>query len=620
MKSNKIFLILILPLLLPSCTKNTIPTPGDFDWNDVYKEDASLEVVPTNESTYFKASHDYARNTHLYWDYAYVSSDGIVPMTDEKYNGSYFDKDKMFVSQDGLARVFTCPKDGTVSLKGKIYSIEGAKGEAALDILVGSDSLKLNKSIKEDDAVGYYFNTSATVKTGDKIYFVVKGNNAFVSVNPIVDYSEDKELLYQVPDWNFYGDVHPFYHEGTMYMYNLEGYLQYPEGQQRLTWRLHTSNDMFNYKEVDYEVFDFVKNHYNESLYVYKALFDNVTYPYGSRDMFLFFDHLANKYVYFGLCYHQDMSSCLGARQSDDETGTNWSGSMYSIKEFAQANDPECNQAVFIGNRWYLITSIWGESIHSVGKPTYYIGKPNVPFLENDWEHAKRYELDGEDLCAAQLVDVGGRYLMYGWIPKTSYGNDEEVYFNGQRIHGLWGGNINQPHEVYQLENGELRCRMDEKLSSLLNRGKLVPTISGISGSKDFADELPSRSYITAEISMNNDNKAGLLLKSNDKTYKVLLAKEDGGMYLSIGCDEDVGHPIASKIKINATRDNHYHLKLIVDHSIFEAFVNDEYALTARTSLFNNSFYLSTYAHNSKATFSNIDICKLANQLDIYDN
>ncbi|MCQ2742680.1 MAG: glycoside hydrolase family 32 protein [Bacilli bacterium] len=622
-KLRKIIPISIVGLLsfLTACGGKEEPKPSFYD--TIYKEDKTLRKAPSADSDLFKAS-DYYRLSSSYW--RYVAKEGGALLTIDKkegktsWNGCEFNANVLSIKEKTIGYLYKSPRSGEAHIKGNLKSVNGSKNPSTLTIVSPSGETLYEKNVAESDFDGVYFDVPVTLNNNDEVAILVTSKEGKVSINPRVEFEGYKEVLYQKPDWGFYGDVHPFYHNGRMYMYNLEGHLETPE-DERLTWRLHVSDDLFNYRETDYEVFDFVKNHYNATLDVYESLFDKVTFPYGSRDMFLFFDSIAQRYVYFGLCYYQDMSSCLGYRISDDDTGMKWSGPMKSMKDYAFANDPECNQAMLINNRWYLLTSLWGESIHSVGKMTYYIGEEGKAFMENDWANAERHELDGEDLCAGQLVDVGeNHFQLYGWIPKTSYNNDQEIYFNGTRDHGLWGGNINIPREVYAAPNGELRSKLDERASSILGRGSLIDVNQSISGSLDLESELPSRAYITTKLKLNGASKASLLLTAANKHYKVTLSEEGNMATMQIGCAEDTGHPIASKTSFVKNENGEYDIKLIADHSQFEFFVNDEHTLTARTSMFANTFKFGFESDGSATTWSNTKIQKLAHQDDVYDN
>lgn len=609
----------IVSLTLVSCHNNSnIPsiTEEEFFENFYHKEEQEDRYVLSDEQV-IKASYGYHKNDeqgYNNWFYHQKNKDGYSMLS---YNPGklLWEGDNAIIKEDlmegtNVTRTYVIPKEGTITIKGKITSLIE---KSSLVIYKNNEQIfPKDEDYQIDDFEdGYYIETSIEILENEQIHFVINGK---VSFNPIISYT-DEEVLYQVPDWGFYGDVHPFYYDGIMYMYNLQGYLENPDNE-RLLWCLHESKDMFHYREIDYQVFDFVKNHYNATIDVYESIFDKETFQWGSRDMFLFYDHIAKKYVYFGLCYYRDRSSCLGVRVSDDQEGMSWSTPMTSLRDFPIENDPECSQAMFINNRWYIFTSIWGESIHSVGRPMYLIGDEGKAFMDNDWSKKEMHYLDGEDLCAYQLVDIGGRYLMYGWIPKTSYTNTEEIYFNGERDHGLWGGNINMAREVYPNSDGTLSTKLDPKMKSLLNRG-LCYQNNSLTPNTNISNTF-KRSFVNFEVSMNNASQFSYVLNSQGKQYLITLEKISSGVYLTISCSQDKGHPLASMLRIGDRLQDKYKFDLIIDKSILEVFVNDQFCLTARTSMFDVNHTVS-FSSDGNAVIENLKINKLASLIDVYD-
>ncbi len=607
---------------VPSENVNNTDTPTNF-WNDFYKQKEKKVTVPES-AEYTKASYGYTDSAVQGFNrWYYYSYDGsrYSELTYDTTGNKWTDENTeiggklMRSGANSLAvRGFKSTITGVATICGNIATTNGAEFSVFVnDTQIYPSEGTLSVSAEYSD--GIYFEVETELKKGDFVYFRVDGE---AECNPTVRYGEYEEILYQVPDWNFYGDVHPFYHDGTMYMYNLQAYLE-DVGNERYLWCLHTSTDMFNYEETDYYVPPFVQNHYNSTLEVYESIFDKQTFPYGSRDMFLFFDEGAQRYIYFGLCYYKDKSSCLGCRVSDDETGMKWSQPMFPLRDFPVACDPECSQALYINDRWYIVTSIWGQSIHSVGRPTYYIGDKGKNFLENDWSDKQPHYLDGEDLCAAQLVDVGsGKWLMYGWIPKTSYTNTEEIYFDGTRDHGLWGGNINVAREVYQNGDGTLSTRIDGRMGELLSRGALYANKSPVINSKlgDFG-----RSYVKFDFEVQNavtGTKVGYLMKAEEKSYYVTLEQRSDGAYMSVTCPQDTGHPVASQMRIGDTVNGKHNVRIIVDRSVTEFFLDGKFSLTARTSMFGGNYegYLTA---DGNVSFSNLEIDKLAHIKDVYD-
>jgi len=591
-------------------------------WQTFYKSNQKRQSL-SESATYTKASYGYVGGTTQgfnRWYYLEENASGKHQMTyDTALKGFSKDGTTMVGStmisagESYAVRDFKVTLAGEATICGNIATLASTSCKFAIyknntQIYPSTDFISL-----ENDTQGIYYSLTANLEVDDHIYFKVKGS---AECNPTIYYGEREEILYHVPGWNFWGDVHPYYYNGTMYMYNIQGYLE-DVGNERLLWCLSTSTDMFNYEETDYEVFDFVVNHHNPSLYVYNSIYDKETFPYGNRDMFLFFDEGAQHYVYIGLCYYADGSSCMGCRVSDDDTGTKWTSPMFSIRDYAKSRDPECSQAIKIKDRWYLITSVWGESIHSVGRPTYYIGDAGKNFMENNWANKEPHYLDGEDLCAANFTNVGGdNWLMYGWIPKTSYGNNEDVYFDGTMDHGLWGGNINVPRELLQNVDGTLSTRLDSRVVELLDRGRLYSNDSPVSNETLGTFD---RSFVQFDVDIPNDtDEVSYQMIAGEKTYKIRLYQKKSGAYMQVYCKQDTGHPLASELKIGESISGKHNFKIIVDHSVCEFYLDDLYTLTARISLFGGTHTSKVYADGS-ATFSNLTISKLANQEDVYD-
>jgi len=170
--------------------------------------------------------------------------------------------------------------------------------------------------------------------------------------------------------------------------------------------------------------------------------------------------------------------------------------------------------------------------------------------------------------------------------------------------------------EVYQMSDGTLATRLDSQVKTLLNRGKLYEASELSSGFK--VPGTYNRTYVTFDVEMNNATEFIYQMESNNKTYDISLFKVDDKVYMSISCDQDNGHKIASMQEISTNLENKYEVQLIIDHSIVEFYVNNRYSLTARTSMFEGDHTVTLVSDND-ATFKNFAINKLAHQGDVYD-
>ena len=109
--------------------------------------------------------------------------------------------------------------------------------------------------------------------------------------------------------------------------------------------------------------------------------------------------------------------------------------------------EPECPQMFRMGQRWYLLASIYDRA---VGPPVYWVSdQPLGP-----WGKEPAGRLDGKDLCAAQIAFDGDTPVLFGWIPLTPAKPGQQP----------WGGHLALPREMHSLADGTLGTRLPGKL------------------------------------------------------------------------------------------------------------------------------------------------------------
>lgn len=113
--------------------------------------------------------------------------------------------------------------------------------------------------------------------------------------------------------------------------------------------------------------------------------------------------------------------------------------------------EPECPQMFKLGAHWYLLASIYNRA---VGRPVYW--RSSLP--TGPWNPAPEGQLDGKDLCAAQIAFTGDTPVLFGWIPLEP----------AQPGKQHWGGHLALPREVYTLPDGSLGTRLPERFVKLL--------------------------------------------------------------------------------------------------------------------------------------------------------
>jgi len=256
------------------------------------------------------------------------------------------------------------------------------------------------------------------------------------------------------------------------------------------------------------------------------------------------------------------------------------------------------SQMVKIGTRWYLIASIYSRTVHGVGGFSYWKGDENTLITDVDWMSKTEQSLDGEDLCAGQLVQVGDRWYLFGWVPANAQSSQ-------------WGGALTLAREVYQLKNGDLAVRLDPYLTNLINRGTIldlrdatpttvyglatqesgVTAIQGGSEARYSFDaygevRLPDtygRVIVDYIVNLTDGtSRAGLLLKNTDSAVRHFIYVDRPSSMLIIYSRTPEGNNVRSSTRITIDDWSALKLKVIVDGSIVDVFLNDTYSLVGR--------------------------------------
>ncbi|MEG2159283.1 MAG: GH32 C-terminal domain-containing protein, partial [Clostridia bacterium] len=490
--------------------------------------------------------------------------------------------------------------------------------------------------------------------------------NATVLWNPIVDFvMNSEESLHYTAD-GYFGDVHPFYDEVNkkMYMYYLSTGMEQDIKVEQFTSLLATSGNMINYQPTKMQMDNtnppethqyyalgvykdkdgMFRSCYGRGNYAgaskstdlltwsngaemyldekemlafrYRAYFDNDVKS--GRDPDIFYDKDTKSYYCIVINYYTDMHDKGNkglAIYKADENGV-YSKTAIKALDCTGRGDPECPQVRKIGNRWYIFYSIYGTgSEGNVGKMAYRVGAENTAIEQINWNSLTEHYLDGGDLHAAQICQVGDMYYMYGWI----------AYRSNQNV---WGGHLNIAREVYQKSDGLLGARCDSYLTNELSLGrvsKLSQSNVKVSNMSVVEDVFTSngngkaelegqynRNILRAHIDMPlNAQSAGFTITQSGKAYYAYLYRNNGKLYLAVS--NNVGSlDDFSWIEIENASTTSFDLKIILDGQFIEAFVNDEYALTAHTTLTNSYYTLGIFANGSNVVFANTDVLKLA--------
>lgn len=691
--------------LLIGCTKggsSSMPNPPkpSTPYEEIYQGysdgpygDVSLDPVAM-------ASHGYLGKTeqgYNGWKYNYVQQLNVQEMPLEEngfsYQGARLENKLMVSSADTYAqREYTSTKSGEMIVYSSINVLK-TSSDLKLEISVNNNA---PKTIVLKNTGLFYFETEILVNKGDKVTFTLIGQGE-IEYNPIIEAKLNAKYHQLHQDLTgrhessgaekHYGDVHPYYDNGTMYMFHLAT-------NGNFDTMLTTSTDMINFKEdnrlkkdningpaAPYYVLGITKDgEYYRSLSGYSqeviwgskskdlltweagegvdenfqtTYLPRVDYPRGARDPYVFYDEDVDKYrvVYLGYYNNKfweghdkdDFDCGLKLITSKGNTMEYWEEEQKELLRFDNAgtskrDEPECSQIVKIGDRWYLFASLYGQSMHGVGALSYWTGEKNQTLDDVDFNKNGERRLDGEDVCAAQIVQVGTRFYMFGWVPKQAGGN-------------YWGGALNIAREIYQKEDGSLGSRMDPYMTKLLNKGNLYSLNQDTLESKanEYKIENSSlfiegdgkanssmnyknyhevnldgrydRTMVTFKVKANGAKDIGIKIRNEDKTsfYTNAIVSLDSNE-MAVYSKEPGGYRQRSRLTNVDLSQEYLDVKIVVETQYIELFVNDQYSLTAKANDFDfENFEISLIAEAGKPEFKDFKIDMLSDARFAYD-
>ena len=414
--------------------------------------------------------------------------------------------------------------------------------------------------------------------------------------------TEEVMLHYILPEEyenRYIGDVHPFYDEksSTWYMF-------YLETGGRFHSRLLTSQDGISWKPKELSIKSFMENYavlgitekagkyysyygdYHTSVsedlitweYAgssFQAYQDKEQFPGGSRDPYVAYDEATDRFYSIAINYPKRVRSeniyisNLAIGRTNSGSLEDWSKEAKPVfAENRDKHDPECPQLIKIGNRWYVFTSFYGYSNHGVGKLAYLIGDENVDPYSMDWTKKEINYLTSEDLCAAQIVKKGDQFFLFGWLPKEYDG-------------GFWGGHINLPTEVYQLEDGKLGARMAKDITELLRGAQYFALEESVTLTAENSYEFTAEKRSDLQIDfLMKDESFGINFV--DKKVAVNITKKEGYHLATV----TFNHLILSEIMI-AEEDllDQNTVRILTEADMLEIYINDKYYLPARVGV-----------------------------------
>ncbi|MDD3958042.1 MAG: GH32 C-terminal domain-containing protein [Candidatus Izemoplasmatales bacterium] len=677
----------------PTSPINTDPIDPLDAYRDFYAIDRDSAYVVNSPTATHKASHGYqgmAEQGYNGWSYGEVTDAEGYRLLDWNNDIEIWGTESHGISgsrqwseMHPVMKTFTVLSggSGTVMISGNPRPLEQtARFQIKLNDQVVYPLDGGSVTLDDSTPNGSYISFPLSVQSGDQIHFVTLDGD--MEINPTIAYDTQETSLYFDFTGTFgngyprhIGDVHPFYHDGKMYMF-------YLETNGRYTSALIESDNMILYRERDiqtrsphptidtYYVLGIaryqdrfisyygasVSNIYasvSDDLYTWSAFNQGVIPITGNtsgRDPFVFYDPDIDRYrIVFTSYYSRDTSpsgdfdAALWLATSQSNSPVDWQQEnveliRYDNQGASGREDPEVSQFVKIGNRWYLIASIYSRSVHGVGRLSYWKGEIDTFIDDDHWQEKQEQYIDGEDLCAAQLVQVGDKWYMFGWIPNNANSSQ-------------WGGALNIAREVYQLENGDLATRLDPYLSQLLNKGNLYSLNTGdvteLYGShvidsgrmtlqaseqgrygfdsygEVMLDGEYTRFIIDATLSISDPNgKTGFVLKNQTSASRHFVYIDRAQDMLIVYSRTPEGNEVRSSIHLELDSYEDIEINVLVDGSIVDVFVNDRFSLAARvmTKGFQELINASVSVFSSRdADILSLTLSKLASQEDIFD-
>jgi len=665
MKKKLLSSVSIVALIsLTSCGKSA--ATKIIEYAKLYDRFLTQKVVE-NPVDHTKASYGYTENNqqgHLNWYYGEYVNAHFSPFVYSAKDGQFAKGDKHLkyanMSGENVARKWVSTYEGLLHIDGKLI----ANSNSTLMIFINNI---LAKQVELLEKTNKYIDVQKEVTLGDEVIFLISGD---VDFNPAIHFGgKNQELLHYDAAKDtalpFVGDVHPLYVDGQLRNY-------YLSTNGRYTADMAISDDLVVFKDTDTKtsatkppptegfatrVFEYDGNFYSfygaYDGFEYSKSSDGYTFENGvelddnfnvlgqlkidpryiwGRDPYAFFDEDIGRYRVISMNYVQDRTQSqlpiidLALYTSVDKSPHLYQKTALPLINFGSTNvEPEVPMMMKFANRWYLFACMSGRTNNYVGPLSYWIGDENTPIDQVDWNSKQEFLLTGDDLCASQIVEIEGRYYMYGWIPQQAFNSP-------------WGGTINLPQEVYQVEDGKLAVRLDdylqEKLSkgmisdladeSFITKGEFVKE-TGYLRTSSLLDGLASlqfkESYDRAILNLKSSNLdentvIGVELVNGTSVFQVRYSGRSNNIQIN---RKGVGVTY-SKFDIIESNLSSLDMTIVAEGNMLEVFINGRYATCARIDETLNNFQARFYTNKEEIRLDQFNVSKLASKLNFQDN
>ena len=350
------------------------------------------------------------------------------------------------------------------------------------------------------------------------------------------------------------------------------------------------------------------------------------------RDPYVFYNEEDENYWILISARRLDMPvtrrGCIVLYRSKNLKDWTYYGPIYSP---GHTNCPECPEMYKMGGHWYLSYSRFSEFVNTIYRVS------ESPF--GPWRKPKKDGIGGRRFYAAKsMQNDNGRRFYFGWAHDRAEQSDKGEWY--------WGGTFCIPHEVVPTENGELNVKLPCEYEHIFDKAVNWKYISVLGNAKDYGEKtitlnaLESCSYgflrhteesymLTCKIVPRETyDTFGILLKSDKEASGCLFLEFDKAMQrvsflnLPMGVDpfwvqSCQAVPPATEPGPDGVRvcektmqiedGKAIDVKIIVDHDMIEAFIDEQIAFTYRIYA-KPEFETGIIAQDSNVEFYNLSI------------
>lgn len=283
-------------------TPETVEENNGFDYDALYRTEITSAYPVVEPGCSNKASFGYTSKSeqgYNDWYYLYEKDGAYQQMTYSadswQGNGAALCGPAMKPGAGTAVRQYHAQKGGEVTVYGN-YRCADANAAAASIEVYHNRMLIHSGTLKTGDTVGYYFEVTLSLQDGDDLYFAVKGDNANVLLDPVVDYGGhgDRSLYHLTAQGKQYGDVFPWYDAENHKLYMGFLWSDNARGGEYFN-ALEVSDNMLTFRDVPeanhYDVWQTYKEN-GRLHYIFDPnnYIDRSKYGFGVRDNMIYKD------------------------------------------------------------------------------------------------------------------------------------------------------------------------------------------------------------------------------------------------------------------------------------------------------------------------------------------